>query len=84
MFEYVHKGVSAEFEIRTAVFAENIIFCEIIVSMGKHLPKFRSLQGQSVRKSNVPAKGGRLLLESDHSSCQALAVASLRHKQLCL
>jgi hypothetical protein len=61
MFEYVDKGVSAEFEIRTAVFAENAILCEIIVSIGKHLPKFRNLQGQSVSQSSVLAKGGRLL-----------------------
>jgi len=51
MFEYVYNGVSAEFEIRTAVFAENAIFCEIIVSIGKHLPKFRNLQGRSVSQS---------------------------------
>jgi len=31
VFEYADKGVSAEFEIRTAVFAEKALFCEIIV-----------------------------------------------------
>jgi len=51
VFEYVDKGVSVEFEIRTAVFAEKAIFCEIFVSIGKHLPKFRNLQGQSVSQS---------------------------------
>lgn len=61
MFEYVDKGASAEFEIRTAMFAENAVFCVIIVSIGKHLQKFRNHQGQSVSQSNVPAKGGRLL-----------------------
>jgi hypothetical protein len=73
-FEYVDKDVSAEFEVRTAVFAENAAFWEIIVPIGKYLPKFRNLQGRSVGRSvsqsNVPVKVGGLLFAvgKDHPS----------------
>jgi hypothetical protein len=48
MFQNVDKCVSAEFETRTAVFAESAAFWEIILSTGKYLPKFRNLQRRSV------------------------------------
>jgi hypothetical protein len=45
---YVDKGVSAESEVRAPVFAANVVFWEVIVSIGKYLPKFRNHQGRSV------------------------------------